>query len=148
MQRRVEEYAFLPDCIVWKANYACLDQTASAWDLASLEVLHLRNRFLLTVICCPIYRWLEVSRKVDISQARTDSRQPVIYWATNYLLARLYFGSYTGNDVTENVSFRSFQFSAVKWKEIPPRISTVIMSFISIYFTICWFKKTTLHRLT
>ena len=31
-------------------------------------VIYLRNRFLLTVICCPVNHWLEVSREVDISQ--------------------------------------------------------------------------------
>ena len=31
--------------------------------------LYLRNKFLLIVICCPIYHWLEVSREVDISRA-------------------------------------------------------------------------------
>ena len=33
----------------------------------------LRNRFLLTVICCPVYHWLEVSREMDISQAQSTS---------------------------------------------------------------------------
>ena len=33
--------------------------------------LDLRNRLLLTVICCPIYHWLEVSRKVIISRAQS-----------------------------------------------------------------------------
>ena len=44
----------------------------------------------------------EVSREVDISRARsamiyslTTDRQPVIYWATNPLLARIYFDSNT-----------------------------------------------------
>ena len=34
----------------------------------------LRNRFLLTVICYPIYHWLEVSVEVDTSrvQSATD----------------------------------------------------------------------------
>ena len=36
-------------------------------------ILYLRNRFLLTLICCPIYHWLEVSREVDISRARSAS---------------------------------------------------------------------------
>ena len=35
----------------------------------SLKVYHVRSRFLLTVICCPIYYWLEVSHEVDISRA-------------------------------------------------------------------------------
>ena len=33
---------------------------------------YLRNRFLLTVICCLIYHWL-VSREVDISRAQSAS---------------------------------------------------------------------------
>ena len=33
----------------------------------------LRNMFLLTVICCPIYHWSEVSREVDISPAHRAS---------------------------------------------------------------------------
>ena len=44
----------------------------------------------------------EVSREVDISRVRsamiyslTTDRQPVIYWATNPLLARIYFDSNT-----------------------------------------------------
>ena len=36
-----------------------------------LRPLCLRNRLLLAVICCPIYHWLEVSREVDISRARS-----------------------------------------------------------------------------
>ena len=34
----------------------------------------LRNRFMLTKICCPIYHWLEVSREVDISRALLRAR--------------------------------------------------------------------------
>ena len=37
------------------------------------ERLHIRNRFLFTVICCPIYHWLEVSREVDISRVQSAS---------------------------------------------------------------------------
>ena len=36
-------------------------------------VLELRNRFLPTVICCPIHHWLAVSREVDISRAQSVS---------------------------------------------------------------------------
>ena len=69
--------------------------------IASVFDYCLRNRFLLTVICCPIYHWSEVSREVDISPARsasdilTTDRQPVIYRATNQVLARFYFDSST-----------------------------------------------------
>ena len=34
---------------------------------------YLRIRFLLSVICFPIYRWLEASNEVDISRARSAS---------------------------------------------------------------------------
>ena len=34
---------------------------------------YLCNRFLLTVICFPIYRWLEVSHEVDISRTQSTS---------------------------------------------------------------------------
>ena len=33
----------------------------------------LRNRFLLTAICWPIYHWLAVSREVNISRAQSTS---------------------------------------------------------------------------
>ena len=36
-------------------------------------VLNLSNRFLPTVICCPLYHWLEVSHEVDISGASSMS---------------------------------------------------------------------------
>ena len=56
---------------------------------------------LLTVICCPIYHWLEISCEMDTSRARrasaicslTTDRQPLIHKARNHLLARLYFDS-------------------------------------------------------
>ena len=36
-------------------------------------MFHVRNRFLLTVICCQIDIWLKVSREVDISRAPSAS---------------------------------------------------------------------------
>ena len=36
-------------------------------------ILNKRNRFLITVISCPIYHWLEISRKVNMTRARTAS---------------------------------------------------------------------------
>ena len=39
-------------------------------------------------------------------------RQPVIYWATKHLLARLYFDSNT-QETKATASFRCFQFSAI-----------------------------------
>ena len=38
-----------------------------------ISYLHLRDRFLLTVTCCPVYHWLVASREVDISRARSAS---------------------------------------------------------------------------
>ena len=39
----------------------------------NLKAIKIRNRFLLTVIRCLIYQWLEVSREVDKSRARSVS---------------------------------------------------------------------------
>ena len=57
----------------------------------------LRNRFLLTVICCPIYLWLEVyhEREAQVIYSLMTDWRPEKYWATNHLLARLYFNSNT-----------------------------------------------------
>ena len=41
-----------------------------------------RNRFLLTVICCQIYHWLEVSLEVYISRARSVSEILTDDWPT------------------------------------------------------------------
>ena len=43
-------------------------------DNGESENGHLRNRFLLAVICCPIYHWLEVSHEVDISRANRKAK--------------------------------------------------------------------------
>ena len=81
-----------------------------------------RKTFLLEVICCPIYHWLEVSRKVDISRARsaTTDRQPVMYWATNHLLARLYFDSNT-QETTKRQVYASYVSSFPPLRENPAK---------------------------
>ena len=43
---------------------------------------YLSNRFLLTVICCPIYHWLEVSCKVDISLVQSANDIFIYDWLT------------------------------------------------------------------
>ena len=53
------------------ANSVDLDQIPQ--DAAFDKDLCLRQRFLLTMICCPIYPWVEVSREVDKSRARSAS---------------------------------------------------------------------------
>ena len=40
-------------------------------------------------------RWIYHQREARVIYSLTTDRQPVIYWATNHLLARLYFDSYT-----------------------------------------------------
>ena len=98
----------------------------------------LRNRFLLTVIYCSIYHWLEVSRKVDISRARsasdiiTDDWQPVIYWATNHLLARIYFDSNTHETTKKQLYPSDFSSFLPLYEEIPLTTLTVIEVFTCI----------------
>ena len=55
---------------------------------------YLKNRFLLTLICWPIYHWLEVNREVYIYSLTID-QHPVIYWTTKHVLAILCFDSST-----------------------------------------------------
>ena len=52
----------------------------------------------------------------------TTDRQPVIYWATNHLLARIYFDSNTQEMTKQQLyplDFSSFFFSPLH-EEIPP----------------------------
>ena len=51
----------------------------------------LRNRFLLALICCPIYHWLDVSREVDVSRAQSASD---IFSATDRLVKLVKFSAW------------------------------------------------------
>ena len=108
--------------------------------LGSSAVWKLSNWFLLTVICCPIYHWLEVSREVDISRARSASDIFTDDWPTTShilgnksLLSKTLFRFWhIRNKEKASVSFRSCQFSTITWTEIPPRSLTVIGAFTCI----------------
>ena len=94
------------------------------------------------VICCPIYRWLEVSREEDISRARsasyiysmTSDRQSVIYMycATNHLLARIYFDSNIQKMTKKQMYPSNFSRLLPLNKEIPPIVLSVIRMFTCI----------------
>ena len=74
-------------------------------------------------------KWINHEREARVKDSLTIDRQPVIYWATNHLLARIYSDS---NTLEASVPFRCFLFSAITSKEIPPRILTVIEAFTCI----------------
>ena len=89
------------------------------------------NRFLLTVICCPIYHWLEVSREMDISQA----------WA------RFYFDSNT-QETTEMQVYPCDVFSFPPLHEKKSRQLLDCNRGIYMYFVSFCSEKTTFHRPT
>ena len=52
-------------------------------------------------------KWILDEREARVIYSLTIDRQPVIYWATNHMLARLYFDSNTQqNNENASVSFR------------------------------------------
>ena len=117
-------------------------------------MLNLRNRFLLTVSCCPIYHWLKVSHEVDKPRAPSGGEIFIDDWPTTSdilgnksLVSKTLFQFYhTRNDEKASVSFRCFQFSAFIWK-ISPKTLTCNRD-ICMYFVSFRCEKTTLHRLT
>ena len=48
-------------------------------------------------------KWIFHKREARVTYSLTTDRQPVIYWATNHLLARLYFDSNTHETKTRQV---------------------------------------------
>ena len=58
-------------------------------------------------------KWIYHEREARVIYSLTTDGQPVIDWATNHLLARIYFDSNTQETTKAVVSFRFFQFSAI-----------------------------------
>ena len=55
--------------------------------------------------------WIYHQHKARVHYSLTTDRQSVIYWATNHMLARLYFDSKTHEtEKKASVSFKCFQF--------------------------------------
>ena len=108
-------------------------------NISEFLTLHnLRNRFLLTVMCCPIYhcwrsvvKWIYHECKARVIYSLTTDRQPVIYWATNHLLARINFNSNTRETTKKQLYPSDFSSFPPLHKEIPPTTLTVIEAFIS-----------------
>ena len=59
-------------------------------------------------------------------------RQPVIYWATNHLLARIYFDSNTQETTKKQLYPSDFSSFSPLHEEIPPTTLTVIEAFTCI----------------
>ena len=64
--------------------------------------INLRDRFLLTVIVAQyisgwrsVMKWIYHELEAQVIYSLMTDRQPVIYWATNHLLARISFDSNT-----------------------------------------------------
>ena len=75
-------------------------------------------------------KWTYHEREARVIYSLTTDQQPVIYWATNHLLVRIYFDSNT-QETTKNQLYRSFffQFFPPLYEEIPPTTLTVIEVF-------------------
>ena len=131
------------------------------WLLSTLGILlyftsiHLvccnfkRNRFLLTVICFPIYHWLEVSHEVNISQAQSVGDIFTEDWPTTSdilgnksLVSKILLWF----EHIRNVSFSCFHFSTITWKEIPPKTLTVIEAFTCVSYDFDVRKRYTIWR--
>ena len=89
-------------------------------------------------------KWIYHESEVQLIYPLSTDRQPVIYWATNHLLERIYFDSYTQEKAV--VSFRLFQISAFALKN-PANISDCNTD-VYTYFLSLICTKMMLHRLT
>ena len=104
------------------------------------------NRFLLTVV--GVQSWSGYIKSTQPSDIFTDDWPTTSDILGNKSLTRnktLFRFWHTRNDEKVSVSFRCFQFSAITWKDIPPRTLTIIEAFtyISSVF-LC--AKMKLHR--
>ena len=69
-------------------DMSSISETYRCAGLSKQQPFYLRGRFLLTVICCPIYhcwrsvvKWIYHECVVRVIYSMTTDRQPVIYWA-------------------------------------------------------------------
>ena len=100
-----------------------------------LMIMRFRNtcRFLLAVICCPIYnyrslrsvlKWIYHDHKAEVTYSlmTQSDHQPVIYWATKYLLAKICFDLNTQETAKTQVYPSDFSSFPPLHKEILPII--------------------------
>ena len=76
----------IDSCLQW-----FVAQYITGWRLVVKWIFHWR----LTDNQKSVVKWIFHEREARVIYSLTTDRQPVIYWATNHLLARLYFDSNT-----------------------------------------------------
>ena len=114
----------------------------------------LKQRFLLTVIYCQIYHWLEVSHEVDISQARSASDIFIEDWpitcdilGNKSLVSRTLF-RFLPREMTKRHVYPSDVSSFCHYMKRNPAKNFDCNSGLYMYFVSFWCEKTMLHRLT
>ena len=105
--------------------------------------------------CCPVYHWLNGyitsskcewyihwrQREVRVIYPLTTDQQPVIYWATNHLLARLCFDSNTQETKKKQLyPWDSSNFPPLQWR-IPQIFLTVTQTMTCISYIYCAQKR-------
>ena len=75
-------------------------------------------------------KWIYQEHEAQVIYSLTTDRQPVMYWATNHLIARLYFNSNTYETTKIQVYPSDVSiFLAIACKEIQPGTLTVSEAF-------------------
>ena len=77
-------------------------------------------------------KWIYHEREARVIYSLTTDRQPVIYWVTNHLLARIYFDSNTQETTKKQLYPPDFSSFPPLHEEIPPTTLTVIEAFTCI----------------
>ena len=77
-------------------------------------------------------KWIYHEREARVIYSLTTERQPVIYWAANHLLARIYFNPNTQETMKKQLYPSGFSSFPPLHEEIPPITLTVIEAFTRI----------------
>ena len=71
-------------------------------------------------------KWIYHEREARVMYSLTTARQPVIYWATNHLLVKIYFDSNTQETTKKQLHLLDFSSFPPLHEETPPTTLTVI----------------------
>ena len=77
-------------------------------------------------------KWIYHEREARVVYSLTTDQQPVIYWATNHLLARIYFDSNAQETTKKQLYPSDFSIFPPLHEEIPPTTLTVVEAFTCI----------------
>ena len=77
-------------------------------------------------------KWIYHEREARVIYSLSTDRQPVIYWATNHLFARIYFDSNTQETTKKQLYPSDFFSFPPLHEEIPPTTLTIIEAFTCI----------------